>query len=89
MSESIVITKLFSLSRAVVLRFVSLGVLLFTLWDQITCKGKINDLKCMLCGYNYESYPVIYSFCAAELMLLISNTPKNLQELVQKPIKTK
>ncbi|XP_024123694.1 transmembrane channel-like protein 4 [Oryzias melastigma] len=51
------ITVIVALLRAVVLRFVSLGVLLFTLWDQITCKGKINDLKCMLCGYNYESYP--------------------------------
>lgn len=45
--------------RAVFLRVVSLGVLLFTLWSQITCEGDTNRGDCELCQYNYKVYPVI------------------------------
>lgn len=45
--------------RAVFLRLVSLGVLLFTLWRQITCMGDLNSLECEVCQYNHEVYPVI------------------------------
>uniref|UniRef100_A0A3P9JD54 Transmembrane channel-like protein n=1 Tax=Oryzias latipes TaxID=8090 RepID=A0A3P9JD54_ORYLA len=50
------ITVIVALLRAVVLRFVGLGVLLFTLWDQITCTGNMDDAKCKECSYNYASY---------------------------------
>ncbi|XP_073341654.1 transmembrane channel-like protein 7 [Pagrus major] len=49
-------TVIVALLRAVFLRLVSLGVLLFTLWSQITCDGDANDVKCMLCQYNYIGY---------------------------------
>ncbi len=45
--------------RAVFLRLVSLGVLLFTMWRQITCEGDTNNEACKLCQYNYKDYPVI------------------------------
>ncbi|XP_054636867.1 transmembrane channel-like protein 7 isoform X1 [Dunckerocampus dactyliophorus] len=48
-------TVILALLRAVFLRLVSLGVLLFTLWGQITCQ--VNRTKCDLCQYNHEKYP--------------------------------
>lgn len=48
------------MSRAVFLRLVSLGVLLYTLWLQINCEGDTNSSNCELCGYNYKDYPVNY-----------------------------
>ncbi|XP_060937486.1 transmembrane channel-like protein 7 [Limanda limanda] len=50
-------TVIVALLRAVFLRLVSLGVLLFTLWRQITCDGNINSANCTLCKYNYNLYP--------------------------------
>ncbi|CAL8247299.1 unnamed protein product [Lota lota] len=50
------ITVIVALLRSVFLRMVSLGVLLFTLWSQITCFQGVSG-KCKLCHYNYESYP--------------------------------
>ncbi|XP_026173095.1 transmembrane channel-like protein 7 isoform X2 [Mastacembelus armatus] len=50
-------TIILALLRAVFLRLVSLGVLLFTLWRQITCEGQTNSGTCKLCQYNYEVYP--------------------------------
>ncbi|XP_068591166.1 transmembrane channel-like protein 7 [Cebidichthys violaceus] len=50
-------TVIVALLRAVFLRLVSLGVLLFTLWRQITCEGNINSEDCKLCQYNYKVYP--------------------------------
>nr|XP_004541231.2 transmembrane channel-like protein 4 [Maylandia zebra] len=49
-------TIILALLRAVFLRLVSLGVLLYTLWSQITCYP--NELKgnCTLCGYNYKEF---------------------------------
>uniref|UniRef100_A0A667YF49 Transmembrane channel-like protein n=1 Tax=Myripristis murdjan TaxID=586833 RepID=A0A667YF49_9TELE len=45
------------MSRSVVLRFVSLGVLLYTLWNQITCTGQKETGSCKLCQYNHVDYP--------------------------------
>uniref|UniRef100_A0A672LJX8 Transmembrane channel-like protein n=1 Tax=Sinocyclocheilus grahami TaxID=75366 RepID=A0A672LJX8_SINGR len=42
--------------RAVFLRLVSLGVLLYTLWEQITCKGEINSENCTPCNYYHDQY---------------------------------
>ncbi|XP_019948527.1 transmembrane channel-like protein 7 [Paralichthys olivaceus] len=50
-------TVIVALLRAVFLRLVSLGVLLFTLWRQITCEGNIDGADCKLCRYNYDFYP--------------------------------
>ncbi|XP_032375553.1 transmembrane channel-like protein 7 [Etheostoma spectabile] len=50
-------TVIVALLRAVFLRLVSLGVLLYTLWSQITCKGNTNDTDCALCQYYYKVYP--------------------------------
>ncbi|KAK1794733.1 hypothetical protein P4O66_009949, partial [Electrophorus voltai] len=49
-------TVVLALLRAVFFRLVSLGVLLYTLWDQITCNGSISNKSCVPCGYNYEMY---------------------------------
>nr|XP_002664983.1 transmembrane channel-like protein 4 [Danio rerio] len=49
-------TVILALLRAVFLRLVSLGVLLYTLWEQITCKGEIGSDDCKLCGYYYNQY---------------------------------
>ncbi|XP_017321089.1 transmembrane channel-like protein 7 [Ictalurus punctatus] len=48
------VTVIFALLRAVILRLVSLGVLLYTLWEQITCQG--NTQNCSPCSYNYTQY---------------------------------
>ncbi|KAF7708072.1 transmembrane channel-like protein 7 isoform X2 [Silurus meridionalis] len=50
------VTVIFALLRAVFLRFVSLAVLLSTLWEQITCKGNAEDQKCSPCSYSYTNY---------------------------------
>ncbi|KAM3873219.1 transmembrane channel-like protein 7 [Diretmus argenteus] len=50
-STSIIVALL----RSVILRMVSLGALLFTLWSQITCAT--DAVKCELCHYNYKDYP--------------------------------
>ncbi|CAL8290423.1 unnamed protein product [Merluccius merluccius] len=51
------ITVIVALLRSVFLRMVSLSVLLFTLWNQITCKQRVSAEDCTLCHYNYKSYP--------------------------------
>ncbi|XP_068180870.1 transmembrane channel-like protein 7 isoform X2 [Antennarius striatus] len=50
-------TVIVALIRAVFLRLVSLAVLLYTLWRQITCEGDTNSGDCNLCQYNYKVYP--------------------------------
>ncbi|XP_004381944.1 transmembrane channel-like protein 4 isoform X2 [Trichechus manatus latirostris] len=49
----------FILLRTVVLRLASLFSLLFSLWTQITCRGRGNAKAkdCKTCGYNYEELP--------------------------------
>ncbi|XP_067304514.1 transmembrane channel-like protein 7 [Pseudorasbora parva] len=49
-------TVILALLRAVFLRLVSLGVLLYTLWEQITCKGKNDNENCTPCNYYYDQY---------------------------------
>ncbi|XP_013868146.1 transmembrane channel-like protein 4 [Austrofundulus limnaeus] len=51
------VTVVVALLRAVVLRMVSLGVLLFTLWSQITCDGNTEAMDCKMCQYNVDKYP--------------------------------
>lgn len=57
-----IISQFSSSSRAVFLRLVSLAVLLFTLWRQITCEGDTNSGDCKLCKYNNTMYQVIIKF---------------------------
>ncbi|XP_078394436.1 transmembrane channel-like protein 7, partial [Cetorhinus maximus] len=46
-----------SLLRSVFLKLASLGVLLYSLWSQITCDGDMTSaVNCQLCGYNYGHY---------------------------------
>ncbi|XP_003801643.1 transmembrane channel-like protein 4 isoform X1 [Otolemur garnettii] len=47
----------FILLRTVFLRLTSLVVLLFSLWNQITCGGDGQDEECKTCGYNYKELP--------------------------------
>ncbi|XP_062847650.1 transmembrane channel-like protein 7 [Trichomycterus rosablanca] len=49
-------TVILALLRAVFLRLVSLAVLLYTLWKQITCNGNTNTHDCSTCSYNYTKY---------------------------------
>ncbi|XP_041650307.1 transmembrane channel-like protein 7 [Cheilinus undulatus] len=49
-------TVIVALLRAVFLRLVSLGILLYTLWIQITCEGDTCATDCKLCGYNHKVY---------------------------------
>ncbi|XP_041844141.1 transmembrane channel-like protein 7 isoform X2 [Melanotaenia boesemani] len=50
-------TVIIALLRAVFLRLASLGVLLYTLWSQITCEGDITSHECKQCQYNHKNYP--------------------------------
>ncbi|XP_008320878.1 transmembrane channel-like protein 7 isoform X2 [Cynoglossus semilaevis] len=50
-------TVILALLRAVVLRLLSLVVLLYTLWNQITCGGDNKSEECNLCQYNHKDYP--------------------------------
>lgn len=50
-------TIIVALLRSVFLRLVSLGVLLFTLWSQITCYDEKTTTLCGLCQYNHMDYP--------------------------------
>ncbi|XP_044614841.2 voltage-gated chloride channel TMC4 [Equus asinus] len=47
----------FILLRTIILRLASLLVLLFSLWNQITCGGNSEAEDCKTCGYNYEEIP--------------------------------
>ncbi|MGH0188150.1 UNVERIFIED_CONTAM: hypothetical protein FKN15_028220 [Acipenser sinensis] len=46
-----------TLIRSVFLRLTSLGVLLYSLWNQITCGGAPHESACRPCEYNYAQYP--------------------------------
>ncbi|KAL2084900.1 hypothetical protein ACEWY4_020418 [Coilia grayii] len=48
-------TIILALLRAVFLRLVSLAVLLYTLWSNITCENGM-DTGCEPCSYNYQQY---------------------------------
>ncbi|XP_063055935.1 transmembrane channel-like protein 7, partial [Engraulis encrasicolus] len=50
-------TIILALLRAVILRLVSLGVLLFSLWKNITCNNEDDETAtCEPCSYNYKLY---------------------------------
>ncbi|XP_066538396.1 transmembrane channel-like protein 4 [Hoplias malabaricus] len=49
-------TVILALLRAVFLRLVSLAVLLYTLWKQITCNGNVSTEDCTPCSYNNTQY---------------------------------
>ncbi|XP_072769171.1 transmembrane channel-like protein 7 [Nerophis lumbriciformis] len=67
-----------ALLRAVLLRLVSLGVLLFTLWRQITCQ--VDRSRCHLCQYDHQEYPCwesrvgqeMYKLTLFELMVTVA-----------------
>ncbi|XP_066569067.1 transmembrane channel-like protein 7 isoform X2 [Amia ocellicauda] len=78
-----------SLLRSVFLRLASLGVLLASLWSQITCKGGTDTSNCRACGYNYKQYPcwettvgqemyklVIFDFLIVVAVLLLVEFPR-------------
>ncbi|XP_045388680.1 transmembrane channel-like protein 4 isoform X2 [Lemur catta] len=48
---------IFILLRTVFLRLASLVVLVFSLWNQITCGGDAEAEECKTCGYNYNEIP--------------------------------
>ncbi|XP_058504497.1 transmembrane channel-like protein 7 [Solea solea] len=50
-------TVIVALLRSVFLRLMSLGILLYTLWSQITCEGDTDSATCKLCYYNHGDYP--------------------------------
>nr|XP_023680957.1 transmembrane channel-like protein 7 isoform X1 [Paramormyrops kingsleyae] len=56
----------FTLMRCVFMRLASIGVLLFSLWSQITCR----DASCP-CGYNHELYPCWESRVGQEMYKLM------------------
>ncbi|NWI75266.1 TMC7 protein, partial [Dryoscopus gambensis] len=57
-----------TLMRCVFVRLASIGVLLFTLWSQISGCGKD---KCEPCGYNYKLYPCWESDVGQEMYKLM------------------
>lgn len=50
-------TVIMALLRSVFLRMFSLGIILFTLWSQITCEQGVPLEECTVCHYNHKSYP--------------------------------
>ncbi|XP_041958584.1 LOW QUALITY PROTEIN: nodal modulator 1 [Alosa sapidissima] len=58
----------FTLMRCVFMRLASIGVLLFSLWAQITsCDGK----ECSSCGYNHKLYPCWETHVGQEMYKLM------------------
>ncbi|XP_055993224.1 transmembrane channel-like protein 4 [Sorex fumeus] len=47
----------FILLRTIFLRLASLVVLIFSLWNKITCEGNAENEACRECGYNYKELP--------------------------------
>ncbi|XP_028836597.1 transmembrane channel-like protein 4 isoform X2 [Denticeps clupeoides] len=84
-------TVIVALLRAVFLRLVSLGVLLFTLWSQITCSGKADDTDCKICRYNSAQYQcwesrvgqemyklTLFDFLTTMVLLVLVEFPRRL-----------
>ncbi|XP_030635983.1 transmembrane channel-like protein 7 [Chanos chanos] len=56
----------FTLMRCVFMRLASIGVLLFSLWSQVTCP----ETNCP-CGYNHEQYPCWETHVGQEMYKLL------------------
>uniref|UniRef100_G3RB62 Transmembrane channel-like protein n=1 Tax=Gorilla gorilla gorilla TaxID=9595 RepID=G3RB62_GORGO len=61
----------FILLRTVFLRLASLVVLLFSLWNQITCGGDSEAEDCETCGYNYKQLPCWETVLGQEMYKLL------------------
>uniref|UniRef100_Q7Z404-3 Isoform 3 of Voltage-gated chloride channel TMC4 n=1 Tax=Homo sapiens TaxID=9606 RepID=Q7Z404-3 len=57
--------------RTVFLRLASLVVLLFSLWNQITCGGDSEAEDCKTCGYNYKQLPCWETVLGQEMYKLL------------------
>ncbi|XP_068097325.1 voltage-gated chloride channel TMC4 [Hyperolius riggenbachi] len=80
-----------TLVRCVFLRLASLGMLLYSLWDNITCSGDREAANCRTCGYNYndnhcwetrigqEMYKLlIFDFLTVLVMILLVDFPRKI-----------
>ncbi|XP_073427136.1 voltage-gated chloride channel TMC4 [Dendrobates tinctorius] len=80
-----------TLFRCVFLRLASLGMLLYSLWNNITCGDTENKTHCDLCGYNYvdnkcwetrvgqEMYKLlIFDFLTVLVMILLVDFPRRM-----------
>uniref|UniRef100_A0A2K6U3H1 Transmembrane channel-like protein n=1 Tax=Saimiri boliviensis boliviensis TaxID=39432 RepID=A0A2K6U3H1_SAIBB len=59
------------LARTLFLRLASLVVLLFSLWNQITCGGDAEAEDCKTCGYNYKELPCWETLVGQEMYKLL------------------
>ncbi|XP_051018202.1 transmembrane channel-like protein 4 [Acomys russatus] len=59
------------LLRTVFLRLASLLLLLFSLWNQITCGGNMEAEGCKACGYNYRELPCWETRLGQEMYKLV------------------
>lgn len=57
--------------RTVFLRLASLVLLLFSLWNQITCGGNMEAEGCKACGYNYKELPCWETRLGQEMYKLV------------------
>ncbi|XP_041088287.1 transmembrane channel-like protein 7 [Polyodon spathula] len=80
-----------TLIRSVFLKLASLGVLLFSLWHQITCDGEPHKSACTSCEYNYAQYPcwetrvgqemyklMIFDFITGVVVMLLIQFPRRM-----------
>ncbi|MEE6482899.1 hypothetical protein FKM82_013381 [Ascaphus truei] len=80
-----------TLIRCVFLRFASLGMLLYSLWNQITCDGNPDENKCKHCGYNSDVYQcwetrvgqemyklMIFDFLTVLVVILLVDFPRKM-----------
>ncbi|XP_063798935.1 transmembrane channel-like protein 4 isoform X2 [Pseudophryne corroboree] len=80
-----------TLIRCVFLRLASLGMLLYSLWNNITCNGNKDDENCKTCGYNYgdnkcwetrvgqEMYKLmIFDFLTVLVVILLVDFPRKM-----------
>ncbi|XP_066463880.1 transmembrane channel-like protein 4 [Eleutherodactylus coqui] len=78
-----------TLIRCVFLRLASLGMLLYSLWNNITCGGRTDETPCKTCGYNYEDNKcwetrvgqemyklLIFDFLTILVMILLVDFPR-------------
>uniref|UniRef100_A0A665VTI0 Transmembrane channel-like protein n=1 Tax=Echeneis naucrates TaxID=173247 RepID=A0A665VTI0_ECHNA len=71
-------TIIVALLRAVFLRLVSLGALLFTLWGQITCEGDTESPPCKLCQYNEMYKLTLFDLLISITLLIFVEFPRRM-----------